>query len=208
MQQRSLPLATAVFSVLVLVAAASADTIERVTDGSFELNSLAWTFPAAFRCDAAVCAAPAATGTFYGSSGYGFDVVPALTFNNPIGSIKQFVEVPESPATLRFALRFVRGEGVVDTYLTVSLGGIFLTQPASEPLAFETVSIAIPEQFIGAGSTELDFSVSCSNPSYAAQECHRVDIDDVSLVTPEPGNAAAAVVAASILATLARWRRR
>jgi len=57
--------------------AAFADPVEHITDGSFEAGSPAWTFANAFRCSDSICGLPAAEGSFYGSNGFDFELVPS-----------------------------------------------------------------------------------------------------------------------------------
>jgi hypothetical protein len=197
--------------LLVLVALAFAlpakgVTIERVTDGSFEDASPAWAFDSAFRCSDAVCGLPAADGSFYGSNAYNFELAPAMVFSWSLGSFQQSVALPESPATLEFSVRRVDSGVAVSTYLWVTLDGALLRQIDTELAIFERVSIAIPESFVGIGSRVLRFEVICQNEAPQPVECDRFDVDDVSLVTPEPGAVALGLVATALLAALG-WRR-
>ncbi len=192
--------------LLIGAAGASATQVERVTDGSFELGSPQWMSIGAIHCSAATCGAPAATGSFYWSTGFTFESVPADSGFNNIGSLTQSVVVPESPATLRFDLRVFDGSEPMDVFLNVTLGSTSLAVIDSGSPTFEPVSLPIPAGLIGFGSNELKFEVICVNLTFADKECERVDIDDVSLLTPEPAAFAQGLVSTALLAASARHR--
>ncbi len=187
-------------------ASSSAATIERVIDGSFEGDSSAWTFTGAFRCSDAICTLPAAAGSFYGSNGFGFEQVPAIVSSYSLGSFQQSVPVPEGPATLEFSVRRVASGDAVSTYLWITLDGTLLRQVDTELVGFERISIGVPENFIGFGSRVLRFETICANEAPFPLDCDRFDVDDVSLVTPEPEAASLGILATAALWALGRRR--
>lgn len=188
--------------------AAFADPVEHITDGSFEAGSPAWTFANAFRCSDSICGLPAAEGSFYGSNGFDFELVPALVSSWSLGAFQQSVPVPQSPATLAFSVRRVASGDAVSTYLWVTLDGTWLDQIDTELPTFERVSIELPESFVGFGSRVLRFEIFCENAAQIPLECDRFDVDDVSLRTPEPEAGALGLVATGMLAWIDRRRPR
>ena len=132
-----------------------------------------------------------------------------MVFGLELGTIRQLIQVPEGPATLRFELRFVDSGDVAFANLDVSLEGTLLAAIDSGSPTFERISIPIPAELIGFSARELVFSATCSNSGVEIQGCDRIDIDDVSVITgSETGGVASGMVAFALLAALAAARTR
>jgi hypothetical protein len=194
-------------AVLLATSTASAEQVERVTDGGFEEGSSAWTFSFATRCDEAGCFLPAASGSFYATSGPFLELVPPAVVDYLLGTISQSIPVPESPAVLELSLRRVDSESEAISTLWVLFHGELLDQvEGTGGLDFERLSFAIPEASVG-GPRLLQLQAFCTNPESNAQSCDRFDIDDVSLKTPEAEADALALAAIALLPTLSRNAR-
>ena len=179
-------LATAALTLL-LATTASADATQRVVNGGFEEgtgnDAPPWTLTIAAACTPVDCPQPAASGTRYAAT---------LAQNvDPFGSktsatISQTIRVPETPATLSFALRRISsGEGA-EMGLNVNLGGSTVKSIDSFSNQFETVTIVLPGAAASPSDQLLEFQVLCSNSSSMTVDCDRIDLDDVSLITGTP----------------------
>jgi hypothetical protein len=181
-------LATAALTLL-LATTASADATQRVVNGGFEDgtggDAPPWTLTIATACTVADCggASPASGARFVSTLP---DTVP------PFGAktsalISQTIRVPETPATLTFALRRIaQGDNPV-MQLKVNLGGTTITTIDTFSDQYETISVVLPSAAASPSDQVLELQVLCSNTSDSiTQDCERFLFDDVSLITGTP----------------------
>ncbi len=175
-------------SWLLLAGTAGAVQTERVANGGFESGTAQWSFTNANHCTLGTCARAPANGVGFASSSVGFEMILAMTPNQPLGSITQSVLVPEAPASLTFNLRFVDSmDPTIVSSLDVSLDGTLLTSQSPAPGAFQLVTVPIPAGLIGGASPRLlEFEGFCNSSSSSTSSCDSIDLDDVSLLTGTP----------------------
>jgi RTX calcium-binding nonapeptide repeat (4 copies) len=179
---------------LTVLVASGATAAERVTDGGFEQTTCpgdgySCTNPfwveavpeQGFACRAPSCASGPASGSGFGT--LGSDNI--LTGAHENGSLEQPIDLPSTPATLRFKLKapLPPVASVPQATLTVGLGQspVFSFGPPDYPgyASYTPVSVPIPAS-IPAGSHVLRFSVSCDGGA-SDSTCPRFDVDEVSV---------------------------
>jgi hypothetical protein len=179
-------LATAALSLL-LATTASADATQRVVNGGFEEgtgnDAPPWTLTIAAACTPADCPQAAASGSRYAAT-LPSTVAPFGFQTSAI--ISQTLRVPETPATLTFALRRIAQGESPDMGVNVKLGGTTVKSIDTFSDQFETVTVVLPPAAASPSEQLLEFQVTCSNSSSNNKECDRIDLDDVSIISGSP----------------------
>jgi hypothetical protein len=177
---------------LLLATTASADATQRVVNGGFEdgagNDAPPWTLTIAAACTPMDCPQAAASGSRYAATLP--QTVDPFAFKTS-AIISQTLRVPETPATLTFALRRIPSGDSPDMALNVKLGGTTVRSIDTFSDQFETVTVVLPAAAASQSDQLLEFQVTCSNPSDMTRDCDRIDLDDVSIISGSPPDAPA-----------------